>query len=70
MKTNSKDLRELVRKELNPVYLFFAEESIQLTSLIMSENINVDLVAIQKYQNIYIKIYELLVGRIRILMYP
>ena len=36
MKTNSKDLRELVRKELNPVYLFFAEESIQLTSLIDS----------------------------------
>ena len=34
MKTNSKDLRELVHKELNPVYLFFAEESIQLTSLI------------------------------------
>jgi len=25
----------------------------------------VDLVAIQKYQNIYIKIYELLVGRIK-----
>ena len=36
MKTNSKDLRELVRKELNLVYLFFAEESIQLTSLIDS----------------------------------
>ena len=34
MKTNSKDLRELVHKELNPVYLFFAEESTQLTSLI------------------------------------
>ncbi len=34
MKANSKDLRELVHKELNPVYLFFAEESIQLTSLI------------------------------------
>ena len=36
MKTNSKDFRELVHKELNPVYLFFAEESIQLTSLIDS----------------------------------
>ncbi len=33
MKINSKDLRESVHKELNPVYLFFAEESIQLTSL-------------------------------------
>ena len=33
MKINSKDLRELVYKELNQVYLFFAEESIQLTSL-------------------------------------
>jgi DNA polymerase-3 subunit delta len=33
MKINSKDLRELVHKELNPVYAFFAEESIQLTSL-------------------------------------
>ena len=33
MKTNSKDLKESVHKELNLVYLFFAEESIQLTSL-------------------------------------
>ena len=33
MKINSKDLRESVHKGLNPVYLFFAEESIQLTSL-------------------------------------
>ncbi len=33
MKINSKDLKELVHKELNPVYLFFAEETIQLTSL-------------------------------------
>ena len=33
MKINSKDLRESVHKELNQVYLFFAEESIQLTSL-------------------------------------
>jgi hypothetical protein len=28
----------------------------------MSKNINVDLVVIQKYQNIYIKIYELPMG--------
>ena len=34
MKINSKDLKESVHKELNLVYLFFAEESIQLTSLI------------------------------------
>ena len=33
MKINSKDLKESVHKELNLVYLFFAEESIQLTSL-------------------------------------
>lgn len=33
MKINSKDFVELVHKELNPVYTFFAEESIQLTSL-------------------------------------
>ena len=33
MKINSKDLRELVHKELNPLYVFFAEESIQLTAL-------------------------------------
>ena len=33
MKINSKDLKDSVHKELNLVYLFFAEESIQLTSL-------------------------------------
>ena len=33
MKINSKDLKKLVHKELSPLYVFFAEESIQLTSL-------------------------------------
>ena len=33
MKTNSKDLMNLVQKELKPIYIFFAEESIQLSSL-------------------------------------
>ena len=33
MKAHSKDLRNLVQKELKPVYIFFAEESIQLSSL-------------------------------------
>ncbi len=33
MKANSKDLRNLVQKELKPIYIFFAEESIQLSSL-------------------------------------
>ena len=33
MKAHSKDLRSLVQKELKPVYIFFAEESIQLSSL-------------------------------------
>jgi len=33
MKINSKDLGELIRKELYPLYVFFAEESIQLTAL-------------------------------------
>jgi len=33
MKANSKDLRKLVQKELKPIYIFFAEESIQLSYL-------------------------------------
>ena len=33
MKAHSKDLRNLVQKELKPIYIFFAEESIQLSSL-------------------------------------
>jgi len=33
MKTHSKDLKSTVQKELKPIYIFFAEESIQLSSL-------------------------------------
>ena len=33
MKINSQDLRDLVKKELNSYYVFFAEESIQLSKL-------------------------------------